>query len=504
MNSAVNNLSGRNNNNTIMFERNTNYANINNNTSFHDKEIRPKPKVDCNRVLIIKPIYLDQLSEDLLKNSKKRIEMLKNSMFKECIEKEMIIEIRVNLKKRHLVVMLTDDCEMNLLRELEKVNKLGNCEIECRTPHNFNIHKMVVLNYDVELNEIEVENELLGCGYMVNSIHRMTKYINEEKVPINQIYVEFEGAYPNYVLVHYTSYRLRKFEERPTRCNKCQRFGHVHTKCRSNNIVCGKCGGDHNTKDCNIKFKNIYDLNGKVIDEEEKQKLKCSNCGENHPAFSKKCEKFKEAKKVKAVQEKFHISYANALKNIKENNPELKNDHVFLESKKNKMPNDINIPNKVSKTTSTEPIKQSIGTQTENSPLQDLAENNNQSEEADWEFDAEKLIKSLLVPILNFQEGNFIASMLCEILSSVFDKKGKLTSRPKQPIIKAIRKFSSIYEKKNEIKKKTKKSNEIDNTDNIIEDTTLDTPNNLKVTESVKYKEKRNERIRKTNNKICN
>ena len=43
----------------------------------------------------------------------------------------------------------------------------------------------------------------------------MTKYINEEKVPINQLYIEFEGAYPNKVLVNYTSFSLKRFEENP-------------------------------------------------------------------------------------------------------------------------------------------------------------------------------------------------------------------------------------------------------------------------------------------------
>ena len=48
--------------------------------------------------------------------------------------------------------------------------------------------------------------------------------------------------------------------------------------------------------------------------------------------------------------------------------------------------------------------------------------------------------------------------MLCEIIASVFDKKGKLTTRPTQPIIKAIRKFSSMYKNKNTNRKKTIKT----------------------------------------------
>ena len=56
--------------------------------------------------MIVKPVNDDQFSLELLNNSLKRIELLKKSMFEECFEKEMVNEIRVNLKKRHLVILL--------------------------------------------------------------------------------------------------------------------------------------------------------------------------------------------------------------------------------------------------------------------------------------------------------------------------------------------------------------------------------------------------------------
>ena len=286
----------------------------------------------------------------------------------------------------------------------------------------------------------------------------MSRYINEEKVPINQVYIEFEGYYPRNVVVNYTSYRLRVFEERPIRCNRCQRYGHTQTNCKSKTMICGKCGDNHYTKDCQISFKDIYNPQGKVINEDEMKKVKCSNCGENHPAFSRKCKKFKEAKIVKAVQNQHHLSFADALKNVKE-----------MQIKENNLYGNLNRPTpevtkitKVSVETSTEPTSRTMSTQTE---IEDQIESEERfkSDKIDLDSITENIIKRLLVPILNFQEGNFIASILCEILSSVFDKKGKLTTSPKEPIKRAIKKFSSIYEKQSDPKQEDTKTSDQNN-----------------------------------------
>ena len=81
-------------------ERSENYFEDNNGAR-PKYQNRPKPNHDSNKVLIIKPLNDNRFSDELLKSSKKRVQILKESAFKECIEKDMIIEIRVNLKKRH-------------------------------------------------------------------------------------------------------------------------------------------------------------------------------------------------------------------------------------------------------------------------------------------------------------------------------------------------------------------------------------------------------------------
>ena len=66
------------------------------------------------------------------------------------------------------------------------------------------------------------------------------------------------------------------------RCNKCQGFKHFHKECKSNVSVCGKCGGQHDTKDCTSDT------------------IKCINCEKagysalNHETHWWKCPAFKK------------------------------------------------------------------------------------------------------------------------------------------------------------------------------------------------------------------
>ena len=121
----------------------------------------------------------------------------------------------------------------------------------------------------------------------------------------------------------------------------------------------------------------------------------------NHPAFSRKCERFKEAKQVKAVQEQLHCSYANAVRNLKElrQNPipvTEQNNLDVIRDRPSQPTNSVNFPSSQTKKTLTDyfepvkPTKCTIATQTDEWPAQNLITNSNQNE--NQSLDAENLI----------------------------------------------------------------------------------------------------------------
>ena len=74
-------------------------------------------------------------------------------------------------------------------------------------------------------------------------------------------------------------YLIEEFRPLPrvVKCHRCQAFGHIASRCRSEKPKCGKCGDQtHETKDCSSNVR------------------KCSHCNENHETGNKACNVMKQ------------------------------------------------------------------------------------------------------------------------------------------------------------------------------------------------------------------
>jgi len=128
----------------------------------------------------------------------------------------------------------------------------------------------------------EIRQKLLDLGHNVRSIvnaqHRITKE------PLNLFIVDLEPADNNKDIYNITALQNKIIQIEPPRVNKnniiqcarCQQYGHTKTYCNKP-FVCVKCGGPHNSKECN-KRKDIP--------------AKCALCGGSHPANYKGCEHY--------------------------------------------------------------------------------------------------------------------------------------------------------------------------------------------------------------------
>ena len=99
---------------------------------------------------------------------------------------------------------------------------------------------------------------------------------------------------PSNLKIYSSHYQVRPFIPFPTQCWRCQRFGHTIDSCKSTNMRCRKCSGNHNKKDC--------------ISEQ----MKCANCNGQHNSNSKDCPLVKQAKDIEKYRVLNKASYTEA------------------------------------------------------------------------------------------------------------------------------------------------------------------------------------------------
>lgn len=128
---------------------------------------------------------------------------------------------------------------------------------------------------------------------------RIRKFQNGRQVNTSTVLLIFELDVierPRYVYIDYCRYAVHDFLPTPTRCYKCQAYGHIGKVCRATITRCPKCAGNHSAVDCSA------------------QQPQCANCGGAHSAAYKGCPHYKEAEVVYNLASKQGLSYAAAVR----------------------------------------------------------------------------------------------------------------------------------------------------------------------------------------------
>ena len=151
-----------------------------------------------------------------------------------------------------------------------------------------------------------VHEEIEECSFLnsdpnIVKVIRLQKFSKEvgTKVPTRSVILHFTSTtLPGRVFLGFMSFRVNLYIPPPTRCFKCQRFGHVADMCRSS-VRCPRCGERHSFDECSA------------------EKHLCCLCGGSHSAAYKGCEKYKEANQIQQVRLQNNLSYADALRTVK-------------------------------------------------------------------------------------------------------------------------------------------------------------------------------------------
>ena len=98
--------------------------------------------------------------------------------------------------------------------------------------------------------------------------------------------------------------RVRTYIPNPRRCFKCQRYGHFSSVC-TRAEVCANCSSlEHSHSRENPCQK----------------KASCTNCGQEHPAFSKRCPRWIHEKEVITLKTTKEISFPQARRLVEQTN----------------------------------------------------------------------------------------------------------------------------------------------------------------------------------------
>ena len=178
---------------------------------------------------------------------------------------------------------------------LLKATKLLNEEIIVEKHQRYNQSEGVIIcemlqNYSEE----DILEGLKEKG--VKKVFRFKKKIDKELKNTNALLLTFDSyelpdrlkLRPGYFV------RVRPYFPLPKRCFKCQKYGHVGKFCRNKISTCVDCGQDsHSEEPC-------------------AGPTRCVNCGEEHPASSRNCDRYLLEKEIIAIKIKEKINFKEA------------------------------------------------------------------------------------------------------------------------------------------------------------------------------------------------
>ncbi|GAB0086613.1 uncharacterized protein DMENIID0001_007100 [Sergentomyia squamirostris] len=144
--------------------------------------------------------------------------------------------------------------------------------------------RIVLKNIHHSTDLADIKTEFLKHGHTVKHITNMKHHTT--KSPLPMFFVDLlpnsnnKEVYNIKLFLHsVVEIQPPKLKREIVQCTNCQRFGHTKSFC-NRQPRCVKCDSYHSTKECERKTKD--------------HNVKCTNCGENHPANYRGCRVHKE------------------------------------------------------------------------------------------------------------------------------------------------------------------------------------------------------------------
>ena len=189
------------------------------------------------------------------------------------------------------------------------LTSLGQWTVRCFLPSRSTTIQAVIRQVPLSFTNEEMLTQLQLTHYGALRVHRLSRRDPNAAgtfVPTGSVRIDFDasqGPLPDFVTIYFERFSCCLYVPNPSRCTKCQNFGHTKSKCNSSAIRCPKCSGSHDKDACTTSS------------------FCCPNCGGTHPSYSSNCPKYHQARHTEYISAQYCISYREALQRIRSASP---------------------------------------------------------------------------------------------------------------------------------------------------------------------------------------
>ena len=188
-----------------------------------------------------------------------------------------------------LIVLAKNDAEIAMLSQIKDLDGVSaNARVAAKP-------KYCIIGVPACVDD-ETVKECTGC----EKATRVIKSVGGKKEVSSVVILSFQGATPERVKIGYLSFKVKPYLREPTRCFKCNAYGHIAASC-ANKAKCPRCLGEHSLKEC-----------------QNSDAEKCATCDStSHHTGQAACPQRKIEKEAILLRASKHISYAKALTSAK-------------------------------------------------------------------------------------------------------------------------------------------------------------------------------------------
>lgn len=225
-------------------------------------------------------------------------------------------EIRKNIGDIVSMKFLTGGNLLLKLKNNEQKDKAMLLKTICSVPIRPTLpryqteNKGVIFGVPLEISTHDIQLELKEL-YTMQKVERLfNKKTNQYT---STVILDFGTTpTPDEITLFFQTHIVHPYIRQPTRCYKCQKFGHGANDCRASHSKCPHCAEE------NHKYENCPNKKSKPV---------CVNCGEGHSAAYRGCRAYVEAKDIEKVRTQLKCTYSQAVKAYKQSKNTNENDN---------------------------------------------------------------------------------------------------------------------------------------------------------------------------------